>query len=274
MKVNDMSTVPPRASSGRKAGESMDPRIRRRRIEVRREAGRRRLRLLGGTAAVLALLGGAYGATRSPLLDVEDVRVTGAVGTSRDGIAAAGLRPGRPMTDIDPGAAARRLEALPWVSRARVERQWPDTVSVRIVERSATAAAALPEGGWALADAHGRVLAWVAERPAGLVELRGAERPGPPGATLGPPTRAALEVLAALSLTPGARVGTVDLGFAGDLDLTLAAGPVVRFGAPVQVEEKVTALRTIAEKVSLAHVAAIDVRVPSSPALTRRGDTK
>ena len=42
---------------------------------------------------------------------------------------------GTPILDIDLNAARTRLEALPWVLAASVERQLPDTIHVRLVER-------------------------------------------------------------------------------------------------------------------------------------------
>ncbi|MGI9033123.1 MAG: hypothetical protein ACR2HY_05490, partial [Acidimicrobiales bacterium] len=58
----------------------IDPRIRRRQLQVRRAEGRRRLRLLVATSIVVAVLGAGWGLTRSPLLDVDRVTVQGAVG--------------------------------------------------------------------------------------------------------------------------------------------------------------------------------------------------
>ena len=78
------------------ASAPIDPRFRRRRIEVRRRAGRRRLRLLAGASASVALIGAVWGASRSPLLDVDHVRLTGATHTQLQKIIqTAGSLPGR-----------------------------------------------------------------------------------------------------------------------------------------------------------------------------------
>ena len=93
--------------------------MRARRIRVRRDAGKRRLRRLTLVLAVLALVVGAAVATRSPLLDVDRVEVTGAEQTSAGAVLeAAGSRARRALVSVDVAAAARRVEALPWVDDA------------------------------------------------------------------------------------------------------------------------------------------------------------
>jgi cell division protein FtsQ len=69
-------------------------------------------------------------------LRVEDIRVEGGATTDRATILAAlGAGPGTPILAIDPTRAEKRLEALPWVSSAVIERRLPNTVYVRLVER-------------------------------------------------------------------------------------------------------------------------------------------
>lgn len=69
-------------------------------------------------------------------LALENVDV---VGRHRQNVAsilqALGVRRGMPMLDIDLAAAKARLEALPWIRSADVERQLPDTLFVRLIER-------------------------------------------------------------------------------------------------------------------------------------------
>src|SRR4051812_31048214 len=70
----------------------IDPRIRERRIAVKRDEGRRRLRVLIGAVSTATVIGGALAATHSALLDVDHVKVEGAARTaSADIIHAAGL---------------------------------------------------------------------------------------------------------------------------------------------------------------------------------------
>ena len=98
----------------------IDPRIRDRRIEVIREAGRRRLRVTLIVASAIVVVGLAYLAVHSPLLDVDHVRVTGTQRVSRDRRASTrrGVHTGDALLFVDTGAIARRVERLPWVEHA------------------------------------------------------------------------------------------------------------------------------------------------------------
>jgi len=78
----------------------------------------------------------ALEATARAGLKVEDVLVEGRRRTARSAILESlGVARDTPILALDPHAARRRLEALPWVRRATVERRLPDTVFVRLVER-------------------------------------------------------------------------------------------------------------------------------------------
>ena len=69
-------------------------------------------------------------------LVVNDVRVEGRETTDRETILAAlGAGPGTPILAVSPKRAKERLETLPWVRSAVVERRLPDTLYVRLVER-------------------------------------------------------------------------------------------------------------------------------------------
>jgi len=247
----------------------IDPRIRQRRIAVRREEGRRRLRLLVGIGSVTALLVGGWGATRSPLLDVDGIAVQGASHTSRDELAAAsGIRFGQPMVDVDERGAVRALTALPWVRTASVERRWPDSVVIVVVERDPVAAAPAP-GGWALVDATGQVLALVPSAPSNLLALDGIPPAGPPGSALAGPAADLLAVAAAVPPDLRARISAVQAGPEGGVELRLQPEGTVRLGPAQQLEEKFRAARTVLGQVDTEALATLDVRIPESPILTR-----
>ncbi|HEX7277554.1 MAG TPA: FtsQ-type POTRA domain-containing protein [Acidimicrobiales bacterium] len=247
----------------------IDPRIRKRRIAVRREEGRRRLRLLIGIASVTGVLIGGWGATRSPLLDVDGFDVTGASQTSRDElIAASGIRFGQAMVDVDERGAVDALVALPWVASASVERRWPDSVVIQVVERDPVAAAPA-EDGWALVDATGQVLALLASAPSNLLALDGIAPAGPPGSHLGGPAADLLAVAAAVPPDLRPRVSAVLAAPEGGVELRLQPEGTVRLGAPQQLAEKFRAALTVLGQVDTQALATLDVRIPESPVLTR-----
>jgi cell division protein FtsQ len=117
----------------------------------------RRQWLAVGAGAMLLVLGGAgwwlersgviaataaaveqrfYALTASLGFAVADVRVEGRLRTSRETILGTlNVGRGTPILGVDLAQAKRRLETLPWVRSAAVERRLPDTLFVRIVER-------------------------------------------------------------------------------------------------------------------------------------------
>ena len=250
----------------------MDPRIRRRRLDVRRQEGRRRLRVLTGLLVAAGLAGGGWGALHSPVLDVDRVVVSGVVHTDpAEVVRGSGIRRGDALVDVRPAAAVAGVARLPWVAEVTVRRQWPGTVVVRVAERAPVAAARAGQNEWALVDADSRVLAraTATEPPAGLPAVSSPDPVGPPGSRLGPGWSAVLEVATKAPPPVLARVGTV-ADVAGEVELALTSGGVVRFGSPEQVGEKFTAIAAVLAQVDLKDLAVLDVRIPRTPVLTRQ----
>lgn len=249
-------------------GLVVHPRMRLRRIEVRRDAGRRRLRRVAVLLAVVVAVLAVATVIRSPLLDVDHVEATGGQETSSEEVlAAAGIRRGESLVGLDAGAAERRIEALPWVASATVTRRWPGGVEVSIRERKATAAVRITDTGWAKIDEDGRVLSVADAAPAGMPAVRGVEGRIAEGERLPSAATDALRVLdAAEAALPGG-VTEVDTS----LDVTLGYGTTVRFGTTGELDAKVAALQTVLARVDLGCLAMIDLRAPGSPALTRYG---
>jgi cell division protein FtsQ len=69
-------------------------------------------------------------------LMVTDIEVEGRETTDRETVLAAlGAGPGTPILAVSPARAKQRLEALPWVHHAVVERRLPGTLYVHLAER-------------------------------------------------------------------------------------------------------------------------------------------
>lgn len=89
---------------------------------------------------------------------IEEILVTGRSETpQKDLLAAVGLHRGAPIFAFDPDAARAKIEALPWVKSATVERMLPNTVVLRIRERRPLAIWQ-SEGRFALIDGEGRII--------------------------------------------------------------------------------------------------------------------
>lgn len=247
----------------------MDPRIRERRIEVQRSQGRRRLRLLVTGLVVTLLTGATWLSLRSPLLDVDRVTVRGAERTPPEWIAeATGIWTGQPLVEVDLEAAAVAVEGLPWVAAADVRRIWPSTVLVTVSERTPTAVTSSNAGEWAVLDGTGRVLEMVGEQPVGLLVLEGMGELPQPGAPV-VQAEGALTVFAALSPSLAARTLTIAVVEDGQIELKLNPRGTVRLGSLDALDAKVRAAETVLASVDVRNLAVLDVRLPSSPVLTR-----
>lgn len=265
------------------ADTSIHPRLRDRRQAVQESVGRRRLIRLGSLAAVALVGAGGWGLTRSPLLDVDQVDVSGARRTGGDKVAAAAaVETGTPLTDVDLAAAGARIAELPWIATAEVSRSWPGTVTITVTER-VPAVAVETARGWRLVDVEGRVLAKLKVDESGAVvwpkglsplpTLRGVEGSARPGDWLADAPAGAVSVAASsvVALEPAAVAGTRIDSQGVVIDATLEGWAFeVVVGEPTEVAEKLAAAATVIERVDLFGIARIDVRVPSAPVVNRR----
>jgi cell division protein FtsQ len=90
---------------------------------------------------------------------VRDVYAEGRVRTGQEALRRQlGIAVGEPILAVDPDAARARLEQLPWVEQAAVERMLPDRIEVRLVERQPLALWQRADR-FALIDRGGEVIA-------------------------------------------------------------------------------------------------------------------
>ena len=242
----------------------IDPRIRERRIEVRREAGLKRLRLILLGMGIVCALGLAYVVVTSPLFDVDHVRVTGTSHVTVaqvDGVA--GVHPHDRLLFVNTGAIARRVEQLPWVRHASVTRELPGTVRIVVTEYSPSAYMRTTNGVLLVA-ADGRVLGSAREPARGLFEVRGVRRAPAPGNTIAP--AGAASVVGRLPHALASQVVAVDVS-GGGLALDLASGGAIRFGNDSALDAKAASALAVIEHLGAAHAhfGYIDVSTPDRP---------
>ena len=247
----------------------VDPRIRARRIEVRRQQGRRRLRILTAVLLAASIVGLAVAVSASGLLDVDEVVIVGAERADPGQVVAAtGIDPGDALVILDTDGAEAGARQVPWVEDARVDRSVFGTVTVTVRERRPVAA--VPVGGddFVLVDGDGRQLERVDRPEPGAVEVTGVEASGVAGEPVSAEVQAVLRLLH--GLTPPVRQATSGIGLDdGDLVLDLAQGGRVRLGDPSGLDVKLVALETMLARVDLRCLDVLDLGVPSAPALTR-----
>ncbi|GAC1314256.1 MAG: hypothetical protein NVSMB12_07210 [Acidimicrobiales bacterium] len=248
----------------------IDPRFRQRRIEVKREAGRKRLRVLIAGTSVLVALAAALGAARSPLLAVRHVRVAGTAHVPAvDVVAASGLAGRHQLLDVNARAVARRIELLPWVATATVRREWPTTVRVAVTERVPVATVGSGAGPMAV-DGTGRVLAVAPDLRVPVLEPAPGVVPPvvpAPGATVDRFFGPGLAVAAAMPADLAPRVQAIVVGSADDVHLRLESGQDVILGSAADMGPKLTAVLTLEVRQKLGP-GTLDVTVPSAPVLT------
>jgi cell division protein FtsQ len=168
---------------------------------------------------------------------------------------AAAVRPGTPLARVDLDEVRRRVAALAPVERADVAREWPSTLRIAVVER--TAVAAVPTGRqFLLLDANGVAFHTVDVRPPDLAEVR-LGHPGSEDST----TRAALRVLA--SLTPQLReqLVRIDADAPARIRLELRGSRTVVWGDATENETKAQVATALVTRGGTE----IDVSAPEVP---------
>lgn len=247
----------------------MDPRLRARRVEVRRSEGRRRLRVVLAAAAVLAVLLVLMGLAFSPLFDVDRVTVAGQYRTdAEDVVAAAGIERGDPLLTADLGAAERRIEELPWVDEARAERSWPGTLRYRVVERIPAAAAQGADGAWVVLDGDGRVLVALDAAPTDLPVVEGVTVDPQVGASAPAEAAGALALAAAIPASARPAIDALLVDADGAVTVRLDSGAVATIGPLEDLEDKGVALASVIAEVDPC-IATLDLTAPGAPLLTR-----
>jgi cell division protein FtsQ len=200
-------------------------------------ARRRRLRAAApwGIMALIVVLagGGVFLALQTSVLGVDLIRVTGTQILSPDEVRAAAEVPtGTPLARVDTKAVAGRITRLPPVESVDIGRSWPNTLTIKVVER--TPVAAVPQDKkYALVDRFGVVFLTVDGLPDGLPELKVAQ-PGPDN----PETRAGLQVLRDLTPQLKAVLIRVVVDAPARIRLELRNGRVVVWGDATQGDLK------------------------------------
>ena len=158
----------------RSRSERIDPRIRARRISVRRAESRRRLVWLGIGAAVVLLAVAAVAVVASPIFDVRTINIQGATYTDREILESIiDDLEGEPVLLVDTEAIEQQLEGVAWVESARVRTDFPHSVFIDIRERHPVASFLGSDERYRVIDEQGRVLDVLDGRPTDFLLLEG-----------------------------------------------------------------------------------------------------
>ena len=175
----------------------------------------------------------------TPLMSVREVAVDGIQAVQRDDVLnAMGVRNGTPLLQVDTDVVADRVAAIRRVASARVQREYPSTLRITIVERVPVAVKDFPDGSH-LFDRDGVDFA-TAPPPPGLPYFD-VDNPGPSD----PSTKAALQVLTALQPQVAGQVSRIEAHSVASITLTLADRRVVVWGTTDRTQEKADKLTAL-----------------------------
>jgi cell division protein FtsQ len=168
----------------------------------------------------------------TPIMSARNIVVTGLGAVSQEEVVtSAAVQSGTPLLQVDTDAVAERVAAIRRVASVRVQRQYPSTLRITVIERVPVVVKDYPDGSH-LFDRDGVDFA-TAPPPPGVPYLE-AENPGPSD----PATKAALQVMTSLRPEVAGQVGRISAPSVAAITLTLTDGRVVVWGTTDRTEEK------------------------------------
>lgn len=226
----------------------MEPRLRERRLAVKRSASRKRLKWAAIAIVAVSLLVGGLAALGSSWFEITAIDVEGAVYSQGDELdAVVDFLDGANVLRVDTHRAEEMLEAIPWVADARVTTDFPHGATIEVRERKPMITYQGGDGRYRVLDAEGRVLDVLAGRPVDFLDL---VVQGPPDLQPGQLAPAGYRAAAALvsALTPQMRQRATSVSAnqeATELSLMLDGEIEVSFGAAEDLLDKLVRLQTI-----------------------------
>lgn len=264
------SAAPERSKGTRRLSTRMHPSVARRRAEVGRNAGRRRLVVLLVALSLLSVLVIGYEALHSSLFSVRHVTILGNTATTDQQIlVASGLDKHPALINLTIVADETAIERLPWIERAEIRRGWPDSATVEVTERNPVATYLIAKGEYGVVDSTGRLLEISPSPPKGLVTLVIVGVTLVPGESLPGGDEPLARVAAAVpdSILPS--LSAIEATSTGVV-ITLRSGALAELGQASDLVAKMTALATMlaTPSVVLGPHSSIDLRVPDAPVVT------
>ena len=236
--------------SDRDLRRGIEPRMRERRLAVKRAKGRKRLKWLIAllvlvilAVAVLATFGSSLFAIRA-----DEVTITGNIYTDPERLqAVVDDLVGTPVLVADTRRAELDLEAIPWVEDAKVTTHFPHGVTIEIREREAVATFQGPDSKFRVLDRDGRVLDVIEGYPIAYVLITGPDPVDLDPSEVAPQGyQGAAELAKNLTGTVRGRVEQLEVTANGSrLVMHLDDGSEVNFGEARDLFTKLVRLETV-----------------------------
>ena len=236
----------------------------RRRPPARSRRRRRRLAAVVALAAMAMAGAAAWALLGSGLFAVRTFVITGThLVPDSEVLAAADVRPGTPLIQVNTAQVAARVLTIRQVVGVQVSTSWPNRVVIVVRERTAALAVALPGGGFDLIDGDGVVLRQTQARPPGLPLYATAAASALAG---DPSVAAAAAVLGELPASIRSAVTSVTAAGPDQVTLQLRSGVTILWGGAEDAAAKAQELTVL----MTTHARYYDV---SSPATAVTGTT-
>jgi cell division protein FtsQ len=175
----------------------------------------------------------------TPVMSVRSIAVSGLdVVTREEVLDTAQVSLETPLLQVDTGRVADRVATIRRVAGVRVQRDYPSTLQITVVERIPLAVKDFADGPH-LFDRDGVDFATAA--PSSPLPYLDVDNPDPSD----PPTRAALQVLIALRAEVAGQVGRIAAPSVSSITLTLNDGRVVLWGTTDRTAEKAEKLAAL-----------------------------
>ena len=252
----------------------MKPKRRKRRSRPSLRARLRTFWLAGIVFAAFAAYGG-YRLVTAPVFRLHALTMTGLSHVKRNEVVArAAIDPRDNVWLIDRSAVARRIEALPYVSTARVHVSLPGSVWLEIAERVPDGCVREAQHRSFTIDVESRVLERGCAASAGIAYLLRAKLAAEPGTFLHDPELALLQGDARALAASGDRFRSFAHDSYGDLEATLSNGIAIKFGTDGDLSRKQRLIGPILAELGprANDVRAVDLRAPATPVVEYRAD--
>ena len=225
---------------------------------------------LGGvliTAAVITLY-----APWLRLFDLRELVVTGHQHTAVTEIVhVADLSRGQPLLSVSLRGVIARVEALPWIEKVSVRRQFPHTITIEVTEREAIARLMQSDGTCLLLGTDGVILESSCEGFDVGIALIGAETSGTTSGSALADSRIAwlVDTLYATEF-PGLNVTEVDVSDLSSVVLNAESDLRIRFGDIEGGSLKVDELLALCSTIDVSKYSSIDLRLGGEATLVPR----
>jgi cell division protein FtsQ len=257
------------------AATHVDPALVLRRRALRRSEGRRRLAVLLGAIGIVLLPLGYWALEHSSIFAASQVAVTGATPRVDALVRTAVARDvaGESLLRVDASGLAARLETIPDVKAARVDRAFPHTVAVAVVMEQPAGLVRAGKSSY-IVSVDGRVLRPAAKAPESMprLVLPAAPQPAPGQTVRSAEMRAALRVLAVVPHRFPQNIARLKKVFAssGGVVAVFGHGLQVRLGTTGSLDVKLHVAARVLSRMgtTIRHsVAYVDVSAPARPAI-------